>query len=96
MISKDLQGATIEKVYWTVRHPMWLPTTGIEFDSPLSARKYAEDAVSVNSPKAAIETRVVFRFPEDHPRAGTLDMATATEYADYYVVIREPLPEDRY
>lgn len=96
MFSKNLQGATVEKIYWTVRHPMWLPTTGTEFDSPLTARKYAEDVVSVNSPKAAIETRIVFRFPEGHTVGGSFDTAVETAYADYNVLIREPLPEDRY
>lgn len=96
MFSKSLQGTTVEKVYWAVRAPSWMPTTGVEFDSPLTAKKYAEDAVSANSPKASVETRMVFRFPEGHPRAGTFDIAVETVYVEYYELIREPLPEDRY
>lgn len=96
MFSKNLQGATVEKVYWAVRHPMWLPTTGTEFDSPIAARKYAEDAVSANSPKASIETRMVLRYPDNHLLSGTVDIAVATEYADYNVVIARPSYEERY
>lgn len=96
MFTKNLQGATVERVYWTVRTPNWLPTTGTEFDSPLDARKYAEDAVTANSPRAAIETRMVFRYRESYPIPGTVDIAVATEYADYNELIRRPAYEDRY
>lgn len=96
MFTKALQGATVERVYWAVRAPYWLPTTGTEYDSPLDAKKYAEDAVHAHSPKASVETRIVFRYPEGHRYAGTLDTAVETVYVDYNVLIREPLPEDRY
>lgn len=96
MLNKRLQGATVERVYWAVNVPSWLPVVGENFDSPTAARLYAEDAVSANSPKASIETRIVFRYPENHLLSGTVDIAVATEYADYNVVIARPSYEERY
>lgn len=96
MISKALQGATVERVYWAVNVHTWSPTTGIHFDSELSARKYAEESVNAKNPRAAISTRMVFRYPESHRYAGSLDTEVKVEYADYNVLISRPAEEDRY
>jgi hypothetical protein len=68
----------------------------MHFDSPLDARRYAEECVNASNPRAAISTRIVFRFPETHPVGGTLDTAVETAYADYNVMISRPAEEDRY
>lgn len=94
MFDNRLQGATVTEVYWAVNHPHWVPTIGKKFTDPVEARRYAEDVVTADSPRAMIETRMVFKYhPNRTTISGTLDTMVAREYAEYKTVIRR-LSED--
>lgn len=64
-----LVGATLERVYWAMKTPVWLPVIGKEFDSYQKARRAAWDklteaGVSVFDDvrnRAEVETRMVVR-----------------------------------
>lgn len=89
MINKQLQGATVAEVYWTVRTSNWLPTIGEKFTAAYEAEKHARDIVSVDRPTVTIETRIKFLYhPTKNTVAGSLDTAVETRYVTYEENIR--------
>jgi hypothetical protein len=76
MISKELEGATVERVYWAVLSRDWLPVVGEPFDSLRAAGEYADKQVADMVIKAAtVVSRVVFRKPD----GTTVDMEIGRE-----------------
>lgn len=76
LISKELEGSTVERVYWAVLSRDWLPVVGEPFDSLREAGEYADKQVADLVIKTAtIVNRVVFR----KPNGTTVDMEIGRE-----------------
>jgi hypothetical protein len=75
ILSKDLEGATVERIYWAVPSKDWLPVIGDQFDSFNAAKDHA-DALMVrdNMQTAIITSRMVFR-----QRGVSIDLEVARE-----------------
>ena len=62
LISKELEGATVERVYWAVPSRSWLPVVGESFDTVRDAQAYADGMIRDRDLNAAvIVNRMVFR-----------------------------------
>jgi hypothetical protein len=74
LISKELEGATVERIYWAVPPNTWIPTIGEKFDSFREAGDHALKMVD-GGRDALIINRVVFR----KPNGTTVDMEVGRE-----------------
>ena len=62
MLSKTLEGAVVERVYYAVLFASWLPVIGEPFETFAEARDYAEQQMfEKEKPEAMITSRIVFR-----------------------------------
>lgn len=76
LLSKELEGATVERVYWAVPSRDWLPVIGEEFDKFADASRQAERNIAENNLRSAIVVnRIVFRKLD----GTTVDMEVARE-----------------
>ena len=65
LLSKELEGSTVERVYWSVVAQEWLPVIGKPFDSLQEAHTNAlrqMDQQGTNT--VVIINRIVFRKPD--------------------------------
>jgi len=74
LISKELEGATVERVYWAVPPNTWIPIIGEPFDSFQEAADYAHKRAD-GGRDTLIVSRVVFRKPD----GTTVDMEIGRE-----------------
>lgn len=76
LISKELEGATVERVYWAVPSTTWLAVIGQQFETFREAQDYADSRLA-DSPQSwsVIISRVVFR----KPNGTTVDMEVGRE-----------------
>lgn len=76
LLSKELEGATVERIYWAVPSKDWLPVIGDPFDSFNAAKEHADTMMrSQNMRTAIITSRAVFR----KPNGTTVDMEVDRE-----------------
>lgn len=62
LLSKELNGSTVDRVYWAVPSRDWLPVIGDPFDSFREAADHADSLmVKQNMRTAIIVNRMVFR-----------------------------------
>lgn len=62
LISKELEGATVERVYWAVPSREWLPVIGEQFDSFREAVDHADkQMVEQDARTATVVSRMVFQ-----------------------------------
>lgn len=63
MITKDFEGAVVERVYYAVTVAPWLPVIGESFDTIEEAATYADRKIAESGvPDATVTTRAVFRL----------------------------------
>lgn len=76
LISNELEGATVERIYWAVPSRDWLPVIGEPFDSLKQAGEHADKQMTEQGLRTAIITsRAVFRKSD----GTTVDMEIARE-----------------
>jgi len=76
LLSKDLEGATVERIYWAVPSKDWLPVIGDPFDTFNAAKEHADHIMRRDNMQTAIITsRVVFR----KDNGTTVDLEVARE-----------------
>jgi hypothetical protein len=76
LLSKELEGATVERVYWAVPSRDWLPVVGEPFDTFRDAADHADRLMAEqNRNTAIIVNRIVFR----KANGTTVDMEVARE-----------------
>jgi len=76
LISKELEGATVDRIYWAVPSKDWLPVIGDQFDSYRAAQEHADAIMrSENMQTAIIVNRIVFR----KANGTSVDMEVARE-----------------
>lgn len=62
LLSKELEGATVERVYWAVPSRDWLPVVGDPFDTFRDAADHADRLMAEQGKGTAIViNRMVFR-----------------------------------
>ena len=77
LISKELEGATVQRVYWGVPSREWLPVVGEKFDSHREAADHADKLMEASGQeKLAITSRIVLRKTD----GVAVDMEVAREY----------------
>lgn len=76
LLSKELEGATVERVYWAVPSTAWLPVIGRQFETFRDAQDYADSRLA-EPPQSwtVIISRMVFRKPD----GTTVDMEIGRE-----------------
>lgn len=76
LLSKELEGATVERVYWAVPSTAWLAVIGQQFETFRAAQDYADSRLAdTPQPSAVIISRMVFR----KPNGTTVDMEIGRE-----------------
>jgi hypothetical protein len=76
LLSKELEGSTIERVYWAVPSRDWLPVIGDKFDKFADASRQAEQNMAEQNTRTAI---VVNRIVVRKADGTTVDMEVARE-----------------
>lgn len=76
LLSKDLEGATVERIYWAVPSKDWLPVIGEPFDTFQDASRHSDKLMAdTNTRTSIIVSRAVFR----KENGTTVDMEVARE-----------------
>jgi hypothetical protein len=76
LLGKELQGSTVERVYWAVPSRDWLPVIGEPFDTFRDAADHADRLmVEQNKGTILVYCRMVFR----KPNGTTVDMEVDKE-----------------